>query len=167
LHRRTFLELAALGALHRLAPVAASAEPGAAAQERPTSQAFGSGHFGRWVTDEFGLPAYHYTCDQTSDPKASLPVNTAWRSKTDHIHQFGNDRLVVVASNYGHVQVRQDEGGPKFLNDYDVSQHHYGGGIGYLIEEELNPGNALSGALGYDLRPLLRRGISSQACARP
>lgn len=99
--------------------------------------AFGSGHFGRWITDSFGLPAYHYTCNQTRDPLAVLPVNQAWRSNTDHIHQFGNDRLVVVASNYGYVQVRQDEGSPKFLNDYAPAQHRFGGGIGFLADGDL------------------------------
>ena len=81
-----------------------------------TEKAFGSGYFGEWIEDEFGLPAYHYTCDQINDLKAITPMNEAWRSKTDHIHQVGNDRLVGIASNYGHIQVRQDEGSPKFLN---------------------------------------------------
>ncbi len=132
MQRRTFLELAALGALHHAAPSAFAAN----ATNAPASAdpAFGSGYFGRWITDAFGLPAYHYTCDQTRDPKAVLPVNEAWRSKTDHIHQFGNDRLVVVASNYGYVQVRQDEGSPKFLNDYAPAQHRFGGGIGFLAD---------------------------------
>ena len=76
--------------------------------------AFGSGSFGEWIEDAFGLPAYRYTCDQRRDPKAITPVNLIWRSPTDHSHQVGNDRLVAVASNYGYVQVRQDEGSPKY-----------------------------------------------------
>ena len=100
----------------------------------PRGSSYGSGYFGRWTIDSFGLPAYHYTCNQTTDPKAVLPVNEAWRSKTDHIHQIGNDRLVAVVSNYGHVQVRQDEGSPKFLNDYAPAQHRFGGGIGFLSD---------------------------------
>lgn len=95
---------------------------------------FGSGHFGEWITDEFGLPAYRYTCNQVTDPKAHTPTNELWRSPTEHLHQVGNDRLVGVASNYGHVQVRQDEGSPKFLNDYDPAIHQYGGGFGYLTD---------------------------------
>ena len=82
------------------------------------AKAYGSGHFGEWITDTFGLPAYRYTCDQTSDPKAISPVHKQWRSPADHTHQVGNDRLVAAVSNYGYVQVRQDEGSPKFLNDY-------------------------------------------------
>ncbi|MFW9823950.1 MAG: GH36-type glycosyl hydrolase domain-containing protein [Candidatus Thorarchaeota archaeon] len=97
---------------------------------------FGSGYFGEWIEDEFGLPAYRYACDQLNDPKAITPMNEAWRSKTDHIHQVGNDRLVGIVSNFGYVQVRQDEGSPKFLNEYDPKNGHYAGGFGYLIDEE-------------------------------
>ena len=97
-------------------------------------KSFGSGYFGEWIQDEFGLPAYRYDCDQNRDPKAVTPVNPIWRSPTDHSHQVGNDRLVAVASNHGYVQVRQDEGGPKFLNDYDPGRGHYGGGFGYLTD---------------------------------
>ena len=128
MQRRTFLELAALSTLHRALPATAASAPTAAA-----NSTFGSGHFGEWQTDEFGLPAYSYTCDQTRNPIAVEAVNEAWRSKTDHIHQFGNDRVVAVASNYGYVQLRQDEGSPKFLNDYHPASQQFGGGIGYLI----------------------------------
>ena len=80
-------------------------------------KAYGSGYFGQWIEDEFGLPAFRYTCDQVNDPKAKTEVNLGILSSTEHIHQVGNDRIVAVASNYGHVRVRQDEGAPKFLND--------------------------------------------------
>jgi len=102
-----------------------------------SEKAYGSGHFGEWFEDEFGLPAYRYTCDQENDPKARTPVNTTWRSPTDHTHQVGNDRLVAAVSNYGYVQVRQDEGAPKFLNDYDPPSGQYGGGFGYLTDGEV------------------------------
>jgi hypothetical protein len=46
----------------------------------------------------------------------------------------GNDRLIAIVSNYGHVRVRQDEGAPKFLNDYSPERAQYGGGIGYLTD---------------------------------
>jgi hypothetical protein len=101
-----------------------------------TDKPYGSGYFGEWIEDDFGLPAYHYTCDQIHDPKATTPVNPVWRSPTDHSFQVGNDRLVGVASNYGYIQVRQDEGSPKYLNDYDPVNHHYGGGFGYLTDGE-------------------------------
>ena len=33
---------------------------------------------------------------------------------------LGNDRIVMVGSNYGSWRMRQDEGGPKWLTDSDV-----------------------------------------------
>src|SRR5229473_2795495 len=110
-------------------------------------KAYGSGYFGEWIDDEFGLPAFHYTCDQIHDPKAVTEVNPGILSSTEHIHQVGNDRLVAVVSNYGHVRVRQDEGAPKFLNDYAPSQGFFGGGFGYLTDgttmlSTFYPGNA-------------------------
>ena len=140
--RRTFVELVGLGLADGLLPraFAATTEPRSAAPEQPPAkdarEDYGSGHFGRWEKDPHGLPAYRYTCDQLTDPLAVLPVDKTWRSPTDHMHQVGNDRLVAVASNYGHVQVRQDEGSPKFLNDYCPEQDRYGGGIGFLADAE-------------------------------
>jgi hypothetical protein len=97
-------------------------------------KAYGSGYFGQWIEDEFGLPAFHYTCDQINDPKAITEVNPGIISSTEHIHQIGNDRIVAITSNYGHVRVRQDEGAPKFLNDYAPDRGCFGGGIGYLTD---------------------------------
>jgi len=119
-------------------------EPGSKAK-RP----YGSGHFGDWIVDDFGLPAYRYKCNQSADPKAVSPVHKEWRSPTDHTHQVGNDRLVVAVSNYGYVQVRQDEGSPKFLNDYFPEESRYGAGIGFLTDGEqvmstYYPGNCAS-----------------------
>jgi hypothetical protein len=95
---------------------------------------YGSGYFGSWIEDEFGLPAFHYTCDQAHDPKAVTEVNSGMLSATEHIHQIGNDRIVALASNYGHVRVRQDEGAPKFLNDYAPDRGAFAGGFGYLTD---------------------------------
>lgn len=108
-----------------------------------------SGNFGGWETDEFGAPVYRYTCNQLIDPIAVTRVNPDWISPTNHLHQIGNDRLVGVVSNYGHVQVWQDEGSPKFLNDFDPENGMYGGGIGFLSDGEnsfstMYPGNAES-----------------------
>ena len=113
----------------------AEAGPGesVSASERP----YGSGHFGEWMQDEFDLPAFRYTCDQTHDPKAVTAVSKVSPgilSATEHIHQVGNDRIIAVVSNYGHVRVRQDEGAPKFLNDYAPDRGYFGGGIGYLTD---------------------------------
>ncbi len=137
LNRRKFLERcgwAAAGSV--VGPVLLKGE---ASGWNPGSQGsgkkpFGSGYFGEWIGDEFGLPAFRYTCDQTTDPKAISPTDAAFRSPTDQTHQVGNDRLVAAVSNYGYVQVRQDEGAPKFLNDYTPERGHYGAGLGYLTD---------------------------------
>lgn len=36
---------------------------------------FGSGSFGTWFSDEAGLPAYRYTCDQYQLPEELPLVN--------------------------------------------------------------------------------------------
>ena len=141
MERRKFLELAGLGLSSslvstKLAGIANRTPPTAALpSEGEADKAYGSGHFGKWISDSFGLPAYQYTCNQIKDPKAVSPVDKAWRSPTDHTHQVGNNRLVAAVSNYGYVQVRQDEGSPKFLNDYCPERDRYGAGIGFLADE--------------------------------
>jgi hypothetical protein len=95
---------------------------------------YGSGHFGEWITDAFGLAAYRYTCDQISDAHAVTLTHADILAANNHLHLVGNDRIVGVASNFGHVQVRQDEGAPKYLNDYAPADGLYGGGIGWLTD---------------------------------
>lgn len=95
---------------------------------------YGSGRFGAWLEDDFGLPAYRYTMNQTTDPHAVTDVRPGVLARTEHIHQVGNDRITAIASNYGHVRVRQDEGCPKFLNDVDPGTSQFGGGLGYLTD---------------------------------
>ena len=112
----------------------ALAVPRLLGQAQIGAKPYGSGSFGEWIEDEFGLPAFHYTCDQVHDPKAVTAVRPGILSPTDHIHQVGNDRVVAVVSNYGVVQVRQDEGAPKFLNDYQPERGQFGGGIGWLTD---------------------------------
>src|SRR6476646_10311971 len=147
-NRREFMANAALTA------AALKAKPTAwvlAQQQTGTpasaGKAYGSGYFGNWIDDEFGLPAFQYTCDQVTDPKALTQVNPGVLTSTEHIHQVGNDRIVAIASNYGHVRVRQDEGAPKFLNDYAPERGWFAGGFGYLTDGNVTlssyyPGNA-------------------------
>jgi hypothetical protein len=166
LSRRQFLSLVASGvaaetlfpdcepavwAEFAAGPAPGTQEPEVHLQKRYTPQhkSYGSGYFGVWITDDNGLPCYQYTCVQTGDPTAVTPVETAWRAATDHTHQVGNDRILAAASNYGYLQVRQDEGGPKFLNDYQPEAGLYGAGIGYLTDGEeilgtYYPGNGTS-----------------------
>lgn len=142
MRRRSFLSLAAMGLSNSLIAqkLAAGSKTGkfvsSLAAETVSAKATGSGYFGEWITDDFGLPAYRYTCNQIADPKAVSAVHPQWRSPTDQTHQVGNNRLVAAVSNYGYVQVRQDEGSPKFLNDYSTEHNRYGGGLGFLADEE-------------------------------
>ncbi len=142
MNRRRFLGVMGVGLTQGLAVPslkaalrlgATPAEPGTRAG---ASNAYGSGHFGEWITDRFGLPAYRYTCDQAVDPRAQSPVHPYFRSPTDHTHQVGNDRLIAAVSNYGYLQVRQDEGSPKFLNDYCPDRGLFGAGFGYLADPD-------------------------------
>ena len=135
LNRRRFL-LNSLGTAIAAPPILSmlmnSVESHAASV--PGTKPYGSGHFGEWIEDEFALPAYRYTCDQTTDPKAATPVTPGILASTEHIHQVGNDRITAIASNNGTVRVRQDEGAPKFLNDFAPENHQYAGGFGYLTD---------------------------------
>src|SRR6185437_4426471 len=126
----------------------AQANPSAASNPQ---KPYGSGYFGAWIEDEFGLPAFHYTCDQARDPKAVTEVNSGILSPTEHIHQVGNDRIIAIASNYGQVRVRQDEGAPKFLNDYAPDRGAFAGGFGYLTDGKSNLSTFYTGsAKGFD-----------------
>ena len=133
-NRRQFLTRAlSAAALGPVVPAwSAPRQNPSAANPAPTTGS--QAHFGNWIEDEFGLPAFRYTCDQSRDPKAVTEVNPGVLAPTEHIHQVGNDRLVALASNFGQLRVRQDEGAPKFLNDYAPEHGCFGGGIGYLTD---------------------------------
>ncbi len=95
---------------------------------------YGSGSFGSWFKDEWGLPAYRYDCDQYQLPE-QMPLvnpNSIWGDYRDHWNQIGNDRIVALAYNFGYVKIRQDEGSPKYLNDWYPKAKQYAGGFGYL-----------------------------------
>jgi Glycosyl hydrolase 36 superfamily, catalytic domain/Glycosyltransferase family 36 len=140
LNRRRFV-LNSLGSVLAAPPILSmliNPDESHAASTPPAAKPYGSGHFGEWIEDEFGLPAYRYTCDQTTDPKAVTPVTPGILAPIEHIHQVGNDRIIAIASNNGTVRVRQDEGAPKFLNDYAPENHQFAGGIGYLTDGNEN-----------------------------
>lgn len=122
--------LAPLSLTSTLTTAMAAAESPSVSSAKP----YGSGHFGEWMTDDHGAPAYRYTCDQLRDPVAVAPTDLIFRGATDQWHQIGNNRLVATASNFGYVQVRQDEGGPKFLNEYIPTEGEFGGGLGFLSD---------------------------------
>ncbi len=149
-NRRQFISRTSLAAAGmKLTPKSLHMIPEVSSSQATAKKAYGSGYFGEWIEDEFGLPAFRYTCDQIHDPKAVTQVNPGILSSTEHIHQVGNDRVVAIASNYGHIRVRQDEGSPKFLNDHAPERGGFGGGIGYLTDGKamlstFYPGNAKS-----------------------
>jgi Glycosyl hydrolase 36 superfamily, catalytic domain/Glycosyltransferase family 36 len=109
-----------------------SARPGGG-PGRPTAgpaTAFGDGHFGHWFTDRFGLPAFAYTADQTTDPAARW--NSQQGSSTSFWHQVGNDRVVAAAYNDGEVRLWDLERGYRLANAPDEPAQHFVGGYGYL-----------------------------------
>ena len=97
---------------------------------------YGSGNFGSWITDEWGLPAYEYTCDQYHLEEKMPFVNkdSIWGDYRNHWRQIGNDRIIGLTSNFGYIRIRQDEGAPKFLNDYAPERNQYAGGFGFLFD---------------------------------
>lgn len=111
--------------------------------------AAGGGSFGLWGTDEYGLPFYNFTANQSA---AALLVGSYSRVARDSaepgeqgggpfaqdptasMFHIGNDELVLLLSTHGHAQVRQDQGGPKLLNDFNPADNQFGGGVGYLVD---------------------------------
>lgn len=87
---------------------------------------YGSGDFGNWSADEFGLPRYTVASGAALDEIA--------KANGGFLHHFGNDRMIVVAMTDGTVAMRQDEGGAKFLNSRDKGHGQLGGAVGFLSE---------------------------------
>ena len=95
----------------------------------------GNGHFGEWIIDEHGFPAYKYTCNQLIDTNAK--TKTTYGYSTDHFHQLGNDRIMATAHNGGYVQFLDGTRGFKWLTYRDDHNGKLGGGIGlYYLENE-------------------------------
>lgn len=92
---------------------------------------YGSGSFGRWIVDEYGLPAYEYTLDQMKDDRA-LWWNSAQQERREHWHQLGNSRFSATANNDGVVQVFVEENGYKWLNYFNESEKNYSGGFAFI-----------------------------------
>jgi len=91
--------------------------------------AYGSGHFGRWTTDEYGLPAYRYDVDEARDPLAAQPELAG---STLAQHQVGNDRIVAASYNEGYTRLWSQDRLMQWVNRYDGANRHYAGGFGYL-----------------------------------
>ncbi|HEV3282361.1 MAG TPA: hypothetical protein VG032_12240 [Acidimicrobiales bacterium] len=95
----------------------------------PINSTYGSGNFGSWAVDAFGLPAYRYTADQQTDPIARQAElaggNDAWS-------QVGNDRVKADAFNHGYTELWSQDRLAQWINALDPPHRHMGGGYGYL-----------------------------------
>jgi len=115
-----------------LAMLTASIAAGAAPGENSSAPDFGSGIFGKWIVDEYGMPAYLYTM-RHDDPRAE------WDPKTEPVtnlmwHQLGNDRVNANAYNLGFVKLFYHESGAMWLNEYEPERGAHSGGFGWLID---------------------------------
>ena len=90
---------------------------------------YGSGSFGSWGVDEFGLPIYRYTADEQRDPSArQVELDGATRAQ----HQVGNDHIKGMAFNDGYTQFWSEDRLSEWANPYQPQSRHYAGGYGYL-----------------------------------
>ena len=106
----------------------AEAAPAALSGERSRADVrstFGSGAFGRWSVDRFGLAAFRYLVDQETFPPARQPE---LGGRTEAQHQLGNDHIVAAAFNHGYTQLWSQARLPQWANRWDPAAGHYGGG---------------------------------------
>lgn len=96
---------------------------------------YGSGVFGKWRVDEYGLPAYEYILHEESDPRA-LWWNSEGKKRREHWHQIGNSRVTAAAYNDGYIQLFSEENGFKWFNYYDTAGKNYAGGFSYIYDGE-------------------------------
>ena len=89
----------------------------------------GSGAFGKWTVDRFGLPSYQYKIDEETDPDAAQPELAGSR---DAWHQLGNDHIVADAFNHGYIQLWSQDRRYQWTNLYQPAADHFSGGYGYL-----------------------------------
>ena len=113
--------LAVLGAAAALAAPAQAAGPG-----------YGSGAFGRWVEDRWGLPAYSYRIDEARDPRARRIELEDVADPTDAWSQLGNDHVVANAYNHGYTQLWSQDRVYEWVNRYSAAQRQFAGGFGWL-----------------------------------
>ena len=89
----------------------------------------GSGSFGRWQVDGFGLPDYAYTADEARDPNARQPE---LGGATAAQHQLGNDNIKGAAFNDGYTQFWSQDRLMQWANLFQPAHRHYAGGFGWL-----------------------------------
>ncbi len=131
------------------------------------SSTYGSGHFGRWGVDTFGLPFYSYEIDEATDPIAKQPELAGG---TQAQHQLGNDHIKGMAYNDGYTQFWSQDRLPQWANLYQPASHHYAGGWGYLnvagrvastmyLDRPAGAVYTRQFGVGYDRRHLVADGI--------
>ncbi|MFN8160863.1 MAG: hypothetical protein U0R52_07460 [Solirubrobacterales bacterium] len=116
----------------RAAGAEAAAPPAPLSAQRstpPIDSAVGSGAFGRWGVDRFGLPLYRYLIDEESVPWAAQPE---LGGDTAAQHELGNDRIVAAAFNHGYTQLWSQDRLAQWANRYEPAARHFAGGYGYL-----------------------------------
>jgi hypothetical protein len=134
--RRSALTILLLAAT-AIVPASASARPARrpppplTADSAPAdiASSYGSGSFGRWRVDQWGLPVYQYTADELTDPNAK---QAELAGGTQAQHQLGNDRIKGMAFNDGYTQFWDQDLLSQWANLYQPSDRHYAGGYGYL-----------------------------------
>jgi hypothetical protein len=144
--RRCLTLLFACAALAAAAPAAFAAPAPLSAEHSKADIAstYGSGAFGSWVVDRYGLPAYRYDIDELKDP---IAPQSELAGNTDAWSQLGNDHVVANAYNHGYVQLWSQDRLYQWMNFYDASHDHFAGGFGWL-----NVGGKVISTL-YDDRP--------------
>lgn len=98
---------------------------------KPPAKIDPNGRFGFWFDDEYGLPAYEYTCDQDNDPAAT--AFTTQGGSNLHWHQIGNDRVSAIAANTGWIQAFESSRGMQWLNFRDPRRLCPGAGIALML----------------------------------
>ncbi len=126
---------------------ASAPPPRLSTDSRPVSfdSTYGSGNFGSWLVDRFGLPAFRYDLDEQSDPRAAQPELAG---KTEAQHQVGNDQTVAAAFNHGYTQLWSQARLSQWANLYQPNVRHWAGGFGYL-----NAGGTVLSTLYTDRAP--------------
>ena len=132
--RGRFGAVVAIGAVAVLvaAPSRAAAAPAPLSADRSpvnVASTFGSGAFGRWSVDRFGLPAFRYRIDEERVPWARQPE---LNGETAAQHELGNDHIVAAAFNHGYTQLWSQDRLAQWANRYEPSTGHFAGGYGYL-----------------------------------
>ena len=97
-----------------------------AAATAQNNYSFGSTPLGVWVPDADSLPSFAMNLSHLA---ASAP------SMYSDIHLVGNDRVFAFVAADGGSSLRQDEGGPKLLNDFDPARFQFAGGVGWLFAD--------------------------------